>query len=366
MTSAPAVCRIAAAAIAAAFGSQSLASSCVADLSGDRRVDAVDLAGLLAQWGDCPPHDVCSADVTGDGRIDGTDLSAMLAAWGECPVAVPAWATLVEAQPDPAVVLAPGHRNLIRASGLAWRVRHATTQIEMVLIPAGSFGMGCQPAAALICPSAELPVHVVTLTQHFYMGRYEVTQSQWTARMGSNPSMFQGPEFPEAANHPVEMVSWQMAQQFVEGAGLRLPTEAEWEHACRAGVIPAYHGYPALPGGSGADFYLVDIAWYAANSSARTHSVGMRAANGFGLHDMSGNVAEWVHDWYAPTYFTSSPVTDPMGPAAGTTRVVRGGNWASTAVQCRSASRTHDAPSSQALTGTAGPVGHGFRVACSP
>ena len=341
------------------------AQSCAADLSGDLAVDATDLAALLAAWGPCPTGSSCGPDISGDGRVDGIDLSSLLASWGQCPVTVPAWATLIEARPTASLVPASGHRAAIAATGYAWRIRDNATQIEMVLIPAGTFPMGCQPAGALICPNAELPVHLTTLTGAFYMGRFEVTQAQWSALMGSNPSVFQGPGYPQSADHPVEMVSWSMAQEFVQKAGLRLPTEAEWEHACRAGTIPAYHGFPGLWGGSGADFHLTEIGWYAGNSTAQTHPVGLKAPNGFALHDMSGNVLEWVNDWYAPTYFSSTAITDPAGPISGTTRVLRSGSWAAPAGQCRSASRTHADPGSPALVGSS-TVGFGFRVVRSP
>jgi hypothetical protein len=148
-------------------------------------------------------------------------------------IVVPAWATLVEAQPDPAVVTDPALRAAIEATGLAWRVRDTATQMEMMLIPPGTFQMGCiMGSNAYGCYSWEQPVHAVTLTNAFYMGRYEVTQSQWVARMGSNPSYFQGSS--DSASRPVEQVSWNTIQGYLTATGMRLPTEAEWEYACRA------------------------------------------------------------------------------------------------------------------------------------
>lgn len=352
--------------LSAGLHAPACADSCSADISGDRIVDAADLAVLLAHWGACASGSACAADLTGDDFVNGADISVLLAGWGACPARVPTWATLLEADPDPGVVLAEGFRTAIHATGLAWRVAHTATGIEMVLIPAGSFTMGCQPSGALICPAAEVPVHDVTLTSAYYIGRYEVTQSQWSARMGSNPSAFQGPGSPDAASRPVEMVSWQMADEFVRSAGLRLPTEAEWERACRAGALADFHGSPSVPGGTGTDSHLAEIAWFAASSSMRTHQVGSKAGNGFGLHDMSGNVAEWVSDWYAPTYSSWSPVTDPTGPSVGASRVLRGGHWSSPSVQCRSASRGSDHPASASVAGAGQLVGHGFRVARSP
>ena len=239
-------------------------------------------------------------------------------------IVVPAWATLVEAQPDPAVVTDPALRAAIEATGLAWRVRDTATQMEMMLIPPGSFQMGCIMGSNQYgCYSGEQPVHTVTLTNAFYIGRYEVTQSQWVARMGSNPSSFQGAsaEVPAAQvpNRPVERVSWNTIQGYLSATGMRLPTEAEWEYACRAGTqTPFYNG-------STDDGTVGALAWYSPNGGNQTRPVGGKAANGFGLHDMLGNVWEWVNDWY--DWYPSSAQTNPMGPVNGSYRVIRGGSW---------------------------------------
>jgi formylglycine-generating enzyme required for sulfatase activity len=238
-------------------------------------------------------------------------------------VNTPSWATMLEAAPDAAVVTNPSLRNAITASGWAWRVRDNATQIEMVLIPAGAFNMGCSPSTSVACTAHENPVHTVTLTNPFYMGRYEVTQAQWTARVGVNPSSYQGQ--PDSATRPVDSVSWWFVQSFLSGSGLRLPTEAEWEYAYRAGTSTAFHSMPGFPTGTNSDTQLGNIAWFNGNSGGQTHPVGQKSANGFGLHDMSGNVWEWVNDWYLSTYYSSSPSTNPLGPSTGTTRVARGG-----------------------------------------
>jgi formylglycine-generating enzyme required for sulfatase activity len=237
----------------------------------------------------------------------------------------PPWATVIEAAPDPTVVTNASLRNAIAASGWAWRVRDNSTQIEMLLIPAGTFNMGCSASTTYACAADENPVHPVTISTPFYIGRYEVTQAQWIARMGSNPSYFQG--LPNSGSRPVEQVPWIFVQSFVFGTGLRLPTEAEWEYAYRAGTSTAFHSMPGFPSGTNSDSQLGVIAWFNGNSGNQSQVVGLKAANGFGLHDMSGNVWEWVNDWYSATYYASSPSTDPQGPTTGSLRAVRGGAY---------------------------------------
>ena len=290
------------------------AQGCTGDLNGDRVVTGADLGLLLGNWGHAG-----IGDIDGNGVVDGADLGALLGAWGACPPVVPSWATLVEAQPDPAVVTDPALRAAIAATGLAWRVRDTGTQGEMMLIPPGTFQMGCIMGSNQYgCGSAELPVHEVTLTNAFYLGRYEVTQAQWQATMGSNPSGYQG------ASRPVDSVSWTTIQGYLSATGLRLPTEAEWEYACRAGTqTPFYNG-------STDDNTVGNLAWFYYNTcwggtGCGSRDVGLKAANAFGFHDMLGNVWEWVNDWY-DTY-PSSAQTNPTGPVNASSRVVRGGCW---------------------------------------
>jgi formylglycine-generating enzyme required for sulfatase activity len=249
-------------------------------------------------------------------------------------VTVPPWATLVEALPNPNVVTDSTLRNAIIATNRAWRIRDLASQIEMVLVPAGSFSMGCSPSTNYSCQTNENPVHAVTLTNSFYMARFEVTQAQWTAVMGSNPSFFKNAA--DSPSRPVERVSWDMAQGFLAATGLRLPSEAEWEYACRAGTTTAFHN------GTNADSLVVNIAWMQSNSGGQTHAVGGRAANALGLYDMSGNVAEWVNDGYTSNYYVSSPAVNPTGPSEQIYRVQRGGGCNSASSFVRSSDRDFD------------------------
>jgi formylglycine-generating enzyme required for sulfatase activity len=243
---------------------------------------------------------------------------------------VPSWATVLDWTPDPSVVTNVALRDSIVATGLPWRVRDNSSQIEMLLVPPGTFNMGCSASNQFGCWSFENPVHAVTLTNAFYLGRYEVTQAQWTARMGSNPSYRQSAsaQVPAAQvpNRPVEQVSWNAIQGFLSGTGLRLPTEAEWEYACRAGTTTAFHSMPGFPNGTNDDTQVGNIAWFDSNSAGQTRPVGGKAANALGLHDISGNVWEAVNDWYGN--YPAGAQTNPPGPATGGVRMVRGGSWA--------------------------------------
>jgi len=263
-------------------------------------------------------------------------------------IVVPSWSTLVEAMPDPAVVTDSTLSAAIAASGIAWRVLETATQMEMLLVPAGTFTMGCTASNAYTCVSIEYPTHSVTLTQSFYMGRYEVTQGQWVARMGSNPSS--SPGYSDSANRPVDQVSWTAIQGYLSATNLRLPSEAEWEYACRAGTTAAFNN------GSSDDNTAGNIAWYQSNSGSQTHAVGGKAANALGLYDMSGNVFEWVNDWYGA--YASGAQTNPLGPVSGTYRVLRGGWYGYSTNYVRSSYRDYYTPDSLG--------GIGFRVARNP
>ena len=267
-----------------------------------------------------PAGSVGAVDVT----VSGPKNTATAAGGFVYLSVTPSWATLVEVLPDPAVVTDATLRAAITASGLAWRVRDNGTGIEMLLVPPGIFQMGCiMGSDSYGCYGQEQPVHSVTLTNAYYLGRYEVTQAQWQAKMGSNPSYFQG--LPDSPSRPVEQVSWNTIKNFNSATGLRLPTEAEWEFACRAGTTTPFHSGPGFPNGTTNDGLVGTIAWFNCDGGCNTHAVGMKAANALGLHDMLGNVWEWQSDWYGG--YTSSAQTNPTGPAGGTYRVLRGGSW---------------------------------------
>lgn len=320
---------------------------CPGDTNADQRVDGIDLATVLTRWG-MPGAKFPQADCNDDGVIDGIDLAIVLTGWGECPIGVPSWATLLEATPSPQVVTNPALRTAITATNLAWRVRDTATGIEMLLVPPGTFQMGSSPGDPAGFPD-EQPVHAVTITRAFYLARFETTQAQWQAVTGSNPSYFQGPAYPSANLRPVDQVTWDAIQLFLASTGMRLPTGAEWEYACRAGTTtPTY----AANGQT-----LGDIAWYSANSAGQTHVVGQKAANALGFHDMLGNVWEWNTDWYGP--YSPEAQVDPTGPASGTQRELRGSTWLGDDSYCRVSKRGGYWPNSTQNL-------FGFRVARNP
>jgi formylglycine-generating enzyme required for sulfatase activity len=200
--------------------------------------------------------------------------------------------------------------------------------MEFAPIPAGEFQMGSKSG-----DTDEKPTHRVGITKAFELGKYEVTQAQWEAVMGSNPSHFKG------ADRPVDSVGWWDAQEFLsslnarnDGYRYRLPTEAEWEYAARAGTVGNNAGK------------LDSIAWYGANSKRQTHPVGQKQLNAWGLYDMQGNVWEWCQDWYDDSYYRNSPAKDPQGPSSGSLRVLRGGSWVTHTRDVRVTSRYKGGP----------------------
>jgi formylglycine-generating enzyme required for sulfatase activity len=210
-------------------------------------------------------------------------------------------------------------------------------EMEMVLIPAGEFVMG-SPASEKDRCNDEGPVHNVALDA-FYLSTTEVTQGHWEAVMGGNPSYFNG-----ESNLPVEDVSWNDVQEFIrklnekEGTDkYRLPTEAEWEYACRAGSDKRYSF-------GDSERELGSYAWYWANAEKKTHPVAQKRPNKWGLYDMHGNVWEWVGDWYDENYYQNSLSSNPTGPSSGRYGVLRGGSWYYAAIYLRSAYRYRDRP----------------------
>ena len=223
-------------------------------------------------------------------------------------------------------------------------------KMEMIYVAPGSFTMGSPRSEKGRAKSTDETQHRVTLTKGFWLGKYEVTQAQWKSVMGSNPSGFKGD------NLPVENVSWNDCQEFIRkvnaeaksqfGGEARLPTEAEWEYACRAGSAGAYAGTGNIN----------TMGWYRGNSGKKTHPAGRMRSNAWGFYDMHGNVWEWCSDWYGS--YAGGSVTDPAGPASGKYRILRGGCWLADARGCRSATRLGLSPDKHYWD-------DGFRLACS-
>ncbi len=299
------------------------------------------------------------------------------------------WADVIEAEVDPAVVTDAGLRDAIKATGLPWRVRDKGTNIEMLLVPPGEFVMGKSRGDedALI---AELPAHEVKLTEAFYLGRYEVTRQQYAKVTKLAPGAFADAAKPtvptidalmedgatksqaerevseaqerlkswiatqrpasdaKGKEWPVEMISWDGCTAFCKMTGMRLPTEAEWEYACRAGTRTLRYGE------------WDEVAWCKENSEGEPHAAGTKRANALGLHDMLGNVWEWVNDLTGD--YSADAQTDPVGPSRASQRVFRGGGWDSASRKCRASMRGSAA---QGFTGIL-LGGIGFRAARTP
>jgi len=232
--------------------------------------------------------------------------------------------------------------------------------MKLVLIPKGTFMMGSPESEE--AHREDETQHEVTISKDYYLGVYEVTQAQYEKVIGKNPSHFQGAIVGNYnADLPVEQVSWDDAVEFCKklselpeekkaGRVYRLPTEAQWEYACRAGSKTAY-SFDDEEG------LLPEHGWFKRNSSNRTHTVGLLEPNAWGLYDMHGNVWEWCSDWYGD--YPKGALSDPTGPKEGSLRVVRGGGWLFGAASCRSAIRSRNDPSYRYS-------GIGFRVALSP
>ncbi|MCX7106437.1 MAG: formylglycine-generating enzyme family protein [Methylococcales bacterium] len=213
--------------------------------------------------------------------------------------------------------------------------------IRFVKIEAGCFLMGKDTDLKESSP-VESPQHRVCIEKPFYLGETEITQKQWETIMGSNPSKS------KALYKPVEKVSWNDAQDFIkrlnnqeEGNLFRLPSEAEWEYSARAGSKSLYYFGDKQK-------ELTTYAWFGDEGyGGASHEVALKKPNAWGLHDMHGNVWEWVQDWYDPNYYQSSPEKDPKGPDVGQYRVYRGGSWVGKNVNLRSSIRYSGLPSSR-------------------
>ncbi len=204
----------------------------------------------------------------------------------------------------------------------------------MVMVEGGTFTMGCTSEQSG-CYDDEKPTHRVTVSS-YQIGKYEVTQAQWRAVMGNNPSSFSGCD-----NCPVDNVSWNEVQDFIRklnqqtGKNYRLPTEAEWEYAARGGNKSKGYKYSGSTD-------IGSVAWYSSNSGGKTHPVGQKQANELGIYDLTGNVWEWCEDRYGN--YSSSSQTNPKGPSTGSYRVLRGGSWNFVAEYCRVSDRNGSTP----------------------
>ncbi len=233
--------------------------------------------------------------------------------------------------PAPTPFVTPAPPPPTSSAGADYTESAGGAEIRMIWIPGGPFQMG-SPASEAGRDDDEGPVHSVAL-DGFWMAQTETTQGQYRAITGASPSSFSG-----SADLPVEQVSWEDAVAFCDklsrlaGRTYTLPTEAQWEYACRAGSQAAYCF-------SNSESQLGDYAWYGSNSGSKTHPVRQKLPNDFGLYDMHGNVWEWCADWYADDYYAASPSRNPAGASSGSYRVDRGGSWYGTPWNCRSANR---------------------------
>ena len=237
-------------------------------------------------------------------------------------------------------------QNNAKVTGATYTETVNGLNLKIILVEGGTFAMGSTSG-----DSDEKPVHNVTLDS-YYIGETEITQAQWRAIMGSNPSSYTGD------NRPVESVSWEDAQEFCKklsaltGKKYVLPTEAQWEYAARGGNKSKGYTY------SGSN-NVYDVAVYYDNRGNGHSNVKSKKPNELGIYDMSGNVYEWCSDWYNDSYYSSSHKTNPQGPSSGGRRVLRGGSWSVYAINCRVADRINNYPSDRYGT-------YGFRVVCLP
>ena len=229
-----------------------------------------------------------------------------------------AWQSLTAKYPEARDLDQGDVGGLLMKAGYGMETYTNSIGMRFVAIPPGNFLMGSPKG---IGGDDEHPQHRAEISRAFLLGVTEVTQAQWQTIMGSNPSKFKGSQL------PVENISWNDARKFIHRLNAkedtnkyRLPTEAEWEYACRAGSDGKWTF-------GNDENRLKDYAWYEANSGGRTHPVGGKRPNAWGLYDMHGNAREWCQDWYDSDFYQQSPSRDPQGPASGSSRAIRGGSW---------------------------------------
>jgi formylglycine-generating enzyme required for sulfatase activity len=249
----------------------------------------------------------------------------------------PGGCVVMTREPDPTVVTDAAALERMKATGLPCKIRHEKTGIVLLLCPPGEFMMG-SPSSETGRGDDEVQ-HRRVIRRAYYLSETEVTQEQWKGVMGSEPSKFKN-----AAN-PVQSVSWVDCKRFCETTGLRLPSEAEWEYACRAGTTGAHAGQ------------LDALGWYDGNSGGRTHPVATKQANPWGLYDTHGNVWEWCEDFYGD--YPAAGGTEEPASSPSSRRVLRGGSWNLAANDLRSSDRSSDTPGVTYVI-------YGFRVARTP
>ena len=300
-------------------------ASILGDSNGDNSQDVADPVYLLNYLyrGASPPAAGSRPDADCDGELGLSDAVAVIEYLflnGEPPGDFCPWEI-------PAGLASRGSNE----QGFA-EFEHEETGILFVLLPGGDFLMGTPPDEEGRWQD-EGPLHLVTLSA-FLVGKYEVTQAQWEAVMGFNPSYFQGEQLEEGVESqelPVERVSWQDVVEFSALSGFSLPSEAQWEYACRAGRSGPFAG----------NGVLADMGWYVENSGGRPHAVGRKRPNAFGLYDFHGNLYEWCLDVYQEGFYATKAARglDPVCQGAGVYRVVRGGGWFYEPGSCRSGNR---------------------------
>ena len=315
------------------------------------------LLGLVllvgSSWAQKSPH---GADTNGDWVISHEEMLRVVEMWKAGSYHQDGSGRYVPGRESGPIE--PGETITVPLAGLA----PGAKPLDMMKIPAGTFTMG-SPSDERGRYSWEWSPHEVTITQGFYLGKYEVTQAQWRAVMGSDPSHSSFGQYGRGDDYPVYYVSWNDCQAFIEqlnGMGLgtfRLPTEAEWEYACRAETDTRFSFGDALECADEGDSYCAimdEYMWWRGNRTYGgeqdgSKEVGRKLPNPWGLHDMHGNLWEWCSDWWQDPS-VRGPQVDPQGPSSGSSRVVRGGGWYYYARNCRSAYRNNSSPADRSYS----------------